>query len=108
PIINEKEVGGLHVVNLLGFRPEQYTATDFDIDEFSRALSQESSTKTRVLVADEVTCLQVRSLLQKQRLNAELVFPPEADEGSGGEFAGLMPRYRLGFFVSREHRRLID
>lgn len=125
PIINEKEVGGLHVRNYLDINQDQSKSVDYKVESYVQALLESYERRSRgggpvpVVVADELMCLQVKRRLnsggllsrtsKQPSLQAVLVSPESrAPESRDTRPSSSPPRYRLCFAVNRNHRSWID
>jgi hypothetical protein len=108
PIVDELEVGGLHVKNYLRYKPQDYCKVEFNINDYVNQLLETGSDDklVRVVVADELTCLRVIAECDKRKQNTGLVFGQA--EPQAGSLSPLLPRYRLGFAVNRDHRKWIE
>lgn len=111
PIVNEGEVGGLHVTNYLQMSSDDCQLVDYRIADYVKELEKpQIGSKVPIVVADELCCAQVvlewhkrtaKNKKPKSLPEVELVF----QQHSG---AAMMPRYPLGFAVSRKHRDFVD
>ncbi len=123
PIINEKEVGGLHVKNYLNIERNTYRAVKYEVESYADALVELNEQRSPsgggpvpVVVADELMCLRVIEHLdtgmassprkRNQEGQPDLVF--NVEDNYQQDKGAWMPRYRLGFAVNRSHRKWIE